>query len=148
MSQHLPGLPGPALEPATEGYWRAAGEGRLAIQRCEGCGQHRHPPTEVCYVCGSLAWGWDDQPGTGHVYTYTWADQPVVPALAELGAYNVSVVELDSTNGTVRILTRVVDVDRDQLRIGLPVEVTFDPVDEQIALPTFRPVTPEPARGA
>jgi uncharacterized OB-fold protein len=136
----MPGLPGPALEVTTAGYWLAAGEGRLAIQRCDACGTHRHPPTEVCYVCQSLDWSWDDVSGTGRVYTYTWTDRPVAPQLEHLGVYNISVVELDGTQGEpVRLLTRVVDVERDDLVVDLPVVVDFDRVDEQVALPVFRP---------
>ena len=140
MSRDLPGLPGPRLEPTTAGFWLAAGEGRLVIQRCSSCGTHRHPPTEVCYECGSLDWAWDEQPGTGTIFSYTWTDQPVLPSLAGLGPYNISVIELDSTQGIVRLLSRVVDVERPQVRIGLPVVVDFDPVDDQVALPIFRPV--------
>ena len=62
------------------------------------------------------------------------------PPLADLGAYNITVVELDGTQGVVRLLSRVVDVERDELVVGLPVEVDFDPVDDQVALPIFRPV--------
>jgi uncharacterized OB-fold protein len=133
-------LPGPRLEPTTQGFWLAAGEGRLVIQRCAGCGTHRHPPTEVCYECGSLDWGWDEQPGTGSVFSYTWTDTPVLPSLANLGAYNISVIELDSTKGVVRLLSRVADATREQVRVGLPVVVDFDPVDDEVALPIFRPV--------
>ncbi len=135
------GLPWPALEPTTAGYWRAAREGRLVIQRCDTCGTHRHPPTEACYACQSLAWSWADVPGTGHVYTYTWADRPVTPQLAHLGVYNITVVELDGTQGEpVRVLTRVDGVSREELRVGLEVEVAFEPLDDESALPVFRPV--------
>jgi uncharacterized protein len=140
MSELLPGLPAPALEPTTAGYWLAAGEGRLVVQRCRACGVHRHSPTEVCYACGSLDWDWDEQSGRGTVYSYTWTDSPIVPALAAFGPYNVSVVELDGTSGTVRVLTRIIDVEREDLVVGLPVTVAFDRVDDNIALPVFRPV--------
>jgi hypothetical protein len=63
----------------------------------------------------------------------------VLPALAHLGVYNVSVVELDGTTGVVRILTQVTDVARDELVVGLPVEVHFDPAGGDVALPVFRP---------
>jgi uncharacterized OB-fold protein len=139
MSDRLPGLPGPQPDPTTEGYWTSAGDGRLVIQRCDGCGVHRHPPTEVCYSCGSLEWSWDPHPGLGSVYSYTWTDRPIVPALASLGVYNVSVVELDDTTGVVRILTQVTDVPREELSVGLPVEVHFDPAGDGVALPMFRP---------
>ena len=79
-------------------------------------------------------------PGTGHVYTYTWTDRPVAPQLQHLGVYNITVVELDGTQGEpVRLLTRVVDVERDDLVVDLPVEVTFDPIDDQVALPDLPP---------
>jgi uncharacterized OB-fold protein len=93
-------------------------------------------------VCNSLEWEWEDQPGTGSVFSYTWTDAPVVPSLAELGPYNISVVELDSTQGVVRLLSRVVDVTRSQVQIGLAVTVGFDPVDDLVALPIFRPLFP------
>ena len=103
MSELLPGLPGPTLDPTTEGYWLAAGRGVPAIQRCDACGTHRHSPTEACYVCQSLDWSWDEGlPGTGRVYTYTWTDRPVIPQLVGLGVYNVAVVELDGTTGPNR----------------------------------------------
>ena len=138
MSRDLPGLPGPALEPTTAGFWLAAGEGRLVIQRCANCGQHRHPPTEVCYICQSLDWEWDEQPGTGTVFSYTWTDAPVVASLAELGPYNIAVIELDSTKGVVRLLSRVVGIEREQLQVGIPVTVDFDPFTDDVALPVFR----------
>ena len=135
----MPGLPGPLPDATTLGYWTAAGRGELVVQRCTQCGTHRHPPTEVCYECGSLDWTWDPHSGSGHVYSYTWVDRPVVPSLAALGAYNVTVIELDDTQGVVRILTRVTDIDRNDLAIGLPVQVHFDSAGEDTALPVFRP---------
>lgn len=139
MSEQMPGLPGPRPDATSEGYWTAAGRDQLVVQRCSACGVQRHPPTEVCYSCSSLDWEWDPHPGRGTVYSYTWVERPIIPALAALGAYNTTVVELDGTNGVVRILSRVTDVARDGLVIGLPVEVHFDPAGEGIALPVFRP---------
>ena len=85
------------------------------MQRCAACGVDRHPPTEACYACGSLDWSWEPHSGNATVYTYTWVERPIVPALAALGSYNSTVVELDDTNGVVRILSRVTDVDRADL---------------------------------
>ena len=139
MSEQMPGLPGPRPDATSVGYWTAAGRGELVVQRCSACGVHRHPPTEVCYSCSSLDWEWDPHPGLGTVYSYTWVERPIVPALAALGAYNTTVVELDATNGVVRILSRVTDIERAVLVVGLPVEVHFDPAGEGVALPVFRP---------
>lgn len=140
MSANRQGLPEPTWNVLSEGYWKAAGEGRLSIQRCSSCRAHRHPPTAACYRCQSLDWEWDDAAGTGTVFTYTWVEHPVHPATAGYVPYNVAVVELDGTEGdAVRIATAILDVDRDGLTVGLPVTVDFDPAGEGVALPVFRP---------
>jgi uncharacterized protein len=130
-------LPTPGWEPLTEGYWLAAGEGRLVVQRCRSCGAHRWPPAWVCYACHSLEWDWDELAGTGTVFSYTWAD---ARPLADVPLYDISVIELDGTQGEpVRLMTRVVDVEREDLQVGLPVEVTFEKFDDEVAIPFFRP---------
>ena len=141
MSTQMPGLPPPRLTPVSAPYWRAAGDRRLLIQRCGDCETHRHPPAPACYACGSLAVDWDEVTGTGRVHSFVWTHRPVVAIFEDLGVYNVAVVELDGTVGEpVRILSRVNDVDRDSLVVGLAVRVDFDPVDDEVALPVFVPV--------
>ena len=71
--------------------------------------------------------------------TYTRVERPIVPELAALGSYNSTVVELEHTNGVVRVLSRVTGVARDDLFIGLRVGVHFDPAGDGVALPVFRP---------
>ena len=130
-------LPAPGWEPLTEGYWFAAGHGNFVVQKCRDCGTHRWPPAWVCYACQSMNWDWDELPGRGTVFSYTWADQRPV---GDLPLYNISVVQLDATHGEpVRLMTRVVDVDKGKLRVGLPVEVTFEPFDDEVAIPFFKP---------
>ena len=130
-------LPSPGWEPLTEGYFRAAAEGRLVVQRCGKCGYHRWPPSWACYHCQSTDWEWDDLPGTGTVFTYTWADQR--PLAETTPIYNISIVEVDGTQGEpVRIMTRVV-ADRGTLTVGLPVKVTFEKFDDEVSIPFFEP---------
>jgi uncharacterized OB-fold protein len=130
-------LPAPGWEPMTEGYWLNAGKGKFVVQQCGDCGAHRWPPAFACYACQSMKWDWDELPGTGTVFTYTWADQRAVP---DSPLYNVSVIELDGTQGEpVRLMTQVVDVDRESLQIGIPVEVAFQKLDEEVSVPFFKP---------
>ena len=149
MSREMPGLPPPSLTEVSTPYWQGAGRGKLLVQRCDGCGSHRHPPTTACYRCQSQSYSWDEIEGNGAVYSYIWADRPVTEDFEHLGLYNVSVVELDGTEGEpVRIVARVNGVDKETLEVGLPVEVDFDPLDdgggddEPIALPVFVPRAP------
>ena len=49
-------------------------------------------------------------------------------------------IELDGTEGEpVRIMTRVLEVDKESLRVDLPVTVTFENFDDEIAVPFFVP---------
>lgn len=136
----MPMLGRPAVNALTGGYWAAALEQRLVIQQCNDCGAHRHPPTGVCYRCGSPRWGWGDVSGDGSVFTYVWIDSPMHESLAAIVPYNVCVIELEGTQGDpVRLITNVVGVERETLHIGLPVYVEFVSVDEgALMLPVFR----------
>ncbi len=137
IHERITQLPAPGWEPLTEGYWEAAGQGKLVVQRCQDCRTHRLPVAWTCYSCQSPNWAWDEVAGTGTVYTFTWADRR---AMADWPLYNVSVIELDGTQGEpVRLMTRVVGVDKESLQVGMPVEVTFQPFDEEIAVPLFKP---------
>ena len=137
---YLPaGLPLPPVDRTNAGFWRAAAEGRLEVQRCTACGAHRHPPTEGCYRCRSLDWEWDTLPGTGRIFTYTWVVQALHPAIESAAPYNVTVVEVDGTEGeAVRLVTNVVDATEDTLRVGATVTLACDRLDPEIGLPRFR----------
>jgi uncharacterized protein len=129
----------PPVDRTNAGFWQAAAEGRLDVQRCSSCGAHRHPPTEGCYRCHSLDWRWDTLPGTGRVFTYTWVVESLHPALEAIVPYNVSVVEVDgAADEPVRLVTNVVDASADTLRVGAAVTLACDRLSEEIGLPRFR----------
>jgi uncharacterized OB-fold protein len=126
---HVPGLSVAGLLPAarfplTAGYWAAADEGRLVLQRCSACGAHRHPPTPACYRCQSLDWAWDEISGAGTVFSYTWVHAALTPAFAEAVPYNVGVIELDGTEG-VRLAATLTGVAEGDDLIGLRVQAYF-----------------------
>ena len=134
-----PDLPLPPVTGTNAGFWKAAAEGRLDVQRCRECGAHRHPPTEGCYRCGSLDWDWDTLPGTGTVFTYTWVVQPLHPAVEPVVPYNVSVVEVDgASDEPVRLASNVVDATEETLRVGARVTLACDKLTDDVGLPRFR----------
>ena len=57
------------------------------------------------------------------------------PAFGESVPYAPTVVELEEG---VRLLSVLVDCPPDDLEIGMPVEVVFDAVTDEITLPKFR----------
>ena len=141
------GMPSPVVASLNEGMWRAAADGRLAVQRCRDCGAHRYPPGDGCYRCASTRWDWDTLPGSGVIYSYIWVPDRTRTAAdgaagSETAYYNVVVVTLDGTEGEpVRLLSNVVDAWRlEDLHVGQRVEVVGVPFADGLALPCFRMV--------
>jgi len=130
-------MPVPLVEPLTEPFWSAAREGRLVIQRCTGCGTFRHLPHVLCAVCQSSASDWVASAGRGTVFTYTIVTHPVHAAVVDSVPYAVVVVELDDC-GQVLVPSNVVDCPPDEVAVGMPVEVVFERVTDEITIPRFR----------
>jgi uncharacterized OB-fold protein len=124
-------------DPHTAPFWDAAREHRLLAQRCSKCATFRMPPSPFCYVCRSQDAEWVELPGTGTVFTYTITRHALVPAVREAVPYAVVVVDLDGAPGT-RLVGTFVGDDIDSVRIGMPVRVAWDDLDEHITVPRFR----------
>jgi uncharacterized OB-fold protein len=72
--------------------------------------------------------------GTGVVYSYALLHHPQHPAFS----YPVVAALVDLDEG-VRILSNLVDIEPADVRIGLEVEVAFEPTVADMAVPVFRP---------
>jgi len=130
----MPGLPLPVPNEETRPFWEYCKAGELRVQRCLTCAKLRHPPRPGCPVCGSLEFEWQRLSGRGRVYTYAVSRQAVHPALEGLIPHTTIVVELEEG---VLMTSNLVDR-ADEVEIGQPVEVVFEPVSEDISLPKFR----------
>jgi uncharacterized OB-fold protein len=73
--------------------------------------------------------------GRGTVYTYTVVHRAMDPR-AFAAPYVLAVVELDEGP---RMLTNLVDVDPATVRVGMPVVVRFEHVDDEITVYPFVP---------
>lgn len=132
---------GPLLRPAPtrdeEEFWRSGADGRLRMQRCGSCGRWQHPPNPVCFQCLSRQVAFEPVGGDGSVYSFTINHQPWLPLLRD--PYAVIVVELDEQPG-LRFVSRLVDTDMADVRIGLRVRVVFEPLGEGLFAPLFTAV--------
>jgi uncharacterized OB-fold protein len=118
----------------TQFFWDGCKDGRLLIQRCDGCGTLRHPPRPMCPQCHSLEWTAIEASGRGTVYSFVMPRHPAMPFLDD--DYIVALIELEE--GT-RVVSNLVDVTPDAARIGMPVQVRFDAFDGDVVLPMFVP---------
>ena len=126
--------PAPTVTDDSARFWEAARDGRLVAQRCAGCGELHHPPRPVCPRCHALEHEFIELAGMGVVYSFALLHYPQHPAFT----YPVVAVLVDLDEG-VRVLSNLVDVEPADVRIGLEVEVAFEPTVAEMAVPVFRP---------
>ncbi len=129
--------PIPVPTPETRPYWEAARRHELMLPRCRPCDAVFFFPRAACPRClsGDLEWTRMSGKGTLHTFTVVQRGQKNFP----LGTpYVIAIVEL--AEGP-RLMTNLVGVapDAATITIGMPVEVVFEDVGADIALPRFRP---------
>jgi uncharacterized protein len=131
--------PAPVVTDDSAMFWDAAAEGRLVAQACTDCGRLRHPPRPMCPQCGSLRSTARDLVGTGTLYSYGILHHPQHPAFD----YPVVAALVDLDEG-VRVVSNLVDVALDDVRIGMPLRVAFVDTADDARIPVFRPRTDAP----
>ena len=127
--------------------WPAAHPALLA-SRCKQCGVASFPVAQSCMACSGQDVVVEELPGRGTLWTWTVQQfMPKTPYRSNETAqtfkpYGVGYVELP---GGVRVEGRLTENDPQKLRIGMPMEVVFEPYrtedngDEVISF-FFKPV--------
>jgi len=128
--------PVPEPDESSQPFFDATLRGELLLQRCSRCGTWMWPYRPRCISCMSGELVWAPSQGTGTLYSYTLVHQLFHPGFADEIPYNVAMVDLAEG---VRMITNVVGVADDELRIGMPLVVTFERISDALALPKFRP---------
>ena len=126
--------PLPLPDPETAFFWEATARRRLEILRCQTCKTWVHYPKPSCWNCSSGDLKPEEVSGRGTVYSYTVTHQDVPGYTAP---FAVVIVELEEQAG-LRMVSNVINVPPEDVRIGMPVEVTFQPVAEDVWLPLFK----------
>jgi len=123
-SQLPPPQPAPDLD--SQGFWDSVGHGELRLRRCTSCALWHHPPLEHCRSCAAPT-GFEPVTGTGTVCTFIVQRQPAVVGYFDRVPYAVAVVELDEQPG-LRLTGRIVDIDVDEVHIGMRVDSRIEPL--------------------
>ncbi len=121
-------------------FWEATRESRLLVQWCTSCNRGVFYPRVFCPHCtaGQDALEWRTASGRATVYAAVVEHRPET-AGANFSAgkpYCVALVDLEEG---VRVLTNVVGCPPDEVRCGMPVTVTWEPLSDGRRLPLFEP---------
>lgn len=131
------GVPLPIPDEDSRPFWEGCKQRRLVMQRCADCGAFRFTPRPMCPRCRSTACEWETMSGRGTVYSRVICHPPVLPAFRDRVPYAVVLVELEE-DPALRLVGNVLGASPEDVRIGAPVEVAFEDVSEEIALPQWR----------
>jgi hypothetical protein len=135
MSSHYV-KPLPAIDAVNRPYWEAAKRHEFVLQQCVACGRYRYPAGLVCPTCLSDKLDWVKATGRGRIFTWTVIHQLYHPAFAADVPYAVVAVELEEGP---RMNANLIGCKPGDITVGMPVEVTFEDVTEEVTLPKFKP---------
>ncbi|NUS93680.1 MAG: hypothetical protein HOQ36_14955 [Nocardia sp.] len=133
-----PAKPLPLADDITAPYWAAAREHRLSVQFCRGCDHFVHLPAAFCPRCTSTDLIWRDVSGHATLYSYTVMHDAPAPGFADSLPYLVGIAELDEQPGLL-ITADLLEVAPEAVRLGMPLEVTFEELAPDSVVPQFRP---------
>jgi uncharacterized OB-fold protein len=128
--------PIPLPDEASQPFFDGAREHRLMIQKCTSCGAVMWPVKSRCDNCLAASVTWIQARGKGTLYSFVLMHQVYHPGFAATVPYNIAQVDL--VEG-LRMISNVVGCSNENLRIGMPLEVTFEDVSEAVTLPKFKP---------
>ena len=130
-----PTRPLPQPTDLTRPYWQAAARGELHLQQCQDCQRWQFYPRPFCLLCESEALQWHAASGLGRIYTSTVNYRAPNPFMKQRLPYVVAMIELDEGP---RLMANVLDAQPGDVAIGRRVEVVFERVSDEMALPQFR----------
>jgi len=127
--------PRPHVDSDTRPFWEGTRDGELRLQRCRQCDRVIFYPRAVCPGCMSDDIGWFVASGRGTIYSYVVVHR-APPGFQDAVPYVVALIDL--VEGP-RMMSRITGADPAAVAVGQSVSVVFEPFDEEITLPVFRP---------
>jgi uncharacterized OB-fold protein len=127
-------LPIPQADEESAPFFEGARRHELMLMRCRSCGAWRLPSRPRCPDCWSTDTEWARASGRAKLYSFGIMHQKLHPQFAEQGPYEFALVELDEGP---RIISNVVGVPADELRVGMPLAVVFDDVADDATIVRF-----------
>jgi uncharacterized protein len=132
-------LPDLTWEP-TRPYWDGAARGELVLPRCGSCGRLIWYPRPHC---GGDDLRWQPVAGDGALFAWTVVRHAFLAPFRDQLPFVAALVAL-AEDPRVRIVTRIVDCEPDDLQPGMAVHVVFRKlrftgVDGEVTAPLFAP---------
>ncbi len=125
----------PQLTVENDFYWHAGADGVLRFLQCDDCQGLIHPPQPICNHCRGRNLSITDVSGLGRLIGFTHNVRFGLPGIEP--PYTIAHVAI-AEDDRVRVTTRIVDADVEELAIGQEMRVVFENVDD-VWFPLFTP---------
>jgi|SRR5690606_3813815 Predicted nucleic-acid-binding protein containing a Zn-ribbon len=126
----------PTIEAETKPFWDALREGTLMLGRCESCEQVHYYPRPMCPHCWSEMVTLVPAKGGGTLYTWSTVFVNDLPPFNAKLPYVAAQVDLEEG---VRVTTIITGASPKELEIGMPVELGFEAISDEVTIPVFSP---------
>lgn len=126
----------PVQYPEEKPYWDGAKERRLMLQKCSDCDHVWYPIGPACPACFSKKFEWSRMSGRGVVHNYVVYHKAWTPWFEKKVPYAVVQIELEEGP---RLTTNLLECPVADVKIGMPVEVTYEDITGEITLVQFKP---------
>jgi hypothetical protein len=123
------------LDPDAAPWWEGIARNELRYQRCAHCSAAIFYPRSVCPTCLSSGLSWHKAEGLATIHAVTVVHRAPQPVPAGDAPYSVALVDVDEG---FRMLTRIVEANPDDVRVGQRVRLVFREISGR-KLPCFRP---------
>ncbi|HEY3653790.1 MAG TPA: OB-fold domain-containing protein [Steroidobacteraceae bacterium] len=130
--------PFPPLTDLNRPYVEAGGGNTLMLQQCNNCANIWFPSAQHCPKCLAQDFAWKAMSGRAKLWSWVVMHQIYFKSFKDEVPYVVAFVELEEGP---HLMSTVVDIDREQLRCDMTLEVGFVPAKEGTWLPVFRPAS-------
>jgi uncharacterized OB-fold protein len=129
-------FPFPDITPHSRPHWEGLRQQKFLIQRCAQCGKLRHYPRVICSACYATEYAWLEVSGKATVHSWTIAHHAYHPAFKSETPYVLITADLTEN---VRMLARFRGPDNTALRIGLPIQIGYVRLTDDVTLPVLQP---------
>lgn len=117
-------------------FWEAARRHQLLIQRSKQTGKYVFYPRAVSPFAPGDVLEWVEVSGRASVYSYTVARRATAPQWAGDEPYVIAIVELEEGP---HMTANILGCPLGDVRIGMPLQVSFEDVTPEVTLVQFRP---------
>ncbi len=132
--------PLPSTDEDIAPFFAALKKHEFRLMKCKVCGAWYWPAAYCLNHPGKPYYGdleWTIASGKGKVFTYNIHYRAFHPGFVEDLPYVYAMIEL--AEGPM-ITSNIIGCDPKEVKIGMPVEVVFQDINENFTLPMFRPV--------